>query len=73
MGYCISDGDFNEPLPEGECEGEMRRESFVLVSEDFGHGYERMELRYTEIPRLKLLIEFIEQRAIARGKLSEED
>ena len=59
MGYCISEGDFpTTGLAAGEVDAEARRESFVLVDDDDG----RIELLYTDIPRLKQLIAFIEER-----------
>lgn len=62
MGYCISEADFPDGLPDGEIEAEMRRESFRLYGDDFGHGTEEMEIEYTDLPRLMVLLEFIKRK-----------
>lgn len=54
-------------VEEGECPGvvyaEMRGESFVLVEgEDARNEYERIELDYDQIPRLRAILAFIEDR-----------
>ena len=62
MGYCISEGDFSKTgLAAGEVDAEARRESFVLNTEDHAaKNWGGLELLYTDIPRLKQLIAFLE-------------
>ena len=47
----------------GECPGvvyaELRGESFVLATEE---DWERIELYYDQIPRLRAILDFIEER-----------
>lgn len=76
MGYCIDElelplglreWDFERPPhPEFPDEivpdivgAEMRSESFVLVSDG---EHERIELLYDQIPRLRAILDFIEEK-----------
>lgn len=62
MGYCISDGDFPQGIAPGEVDAEARRESFCLTTQDHHDaGWGALELLYTDIPRLKRLIAFLEE------------
>lgn len=61
MGYCVSGGRKGTDIPgldEGEVDMELRRESFVLAARYDFDPDSRIEIPYTDLPRLHQLIEF---------------
>lgn len=59
MGFLVSEVNFPDGLPEGETHCEARRESFSLYT-DFGE--QSLEVSYSEIPRLRAYLDFLEHR-----------
>lgn len=71
MGYCVSEGDFPGGLAKGEVDMEVRRESFYLIGgpeEEYENRAVIVELLFTDVPRLKQLIEYLEEHYLEEPK-----